>query len=143
MIDSEQKNQNISQEKFFTLSEFRQELGIPLILAKKLVVWGEDRNLAADKLNLALNEVVFLGVKTNRDYLKRILTLAEYREGKTFTHFVHTYAEKLKPKKRSNEDIALAIAAALLSKNDKSQNSHDSVTRSLNVWESLTGFRNI
>lgn len=27
-------------EKFFTLSEFRRELGIPLVLAKKLIVWG-------------------------------------------------------------------------------------------------------
>jgi len=27
--------------KLFTLSEFRRELGIPLILAKKLIVWGE------------------------------------------------------------------------------------------------------
>ena len=57
----------------------------------KLISWGENRDLAADKLNLALNEVVFLGVKTNRDYLKRILTLAEYRDGKTYTHFVKTY----------------------------------------------------
>lgn len=30
-----------SQEKFFTLSEFRHEVGIPLILAKKLIIWGE------------------------------------------------------------------------------------------------------
>ncbi|HAT73580.1 MAG: NRAMP family Mn2+/Fe2+ transporter [Candidatus Moranbacteria bacterium GW2011_GWF2_36_839] len=30
-----------SQEKFFTLSEFRHEVGIPLVLAKKLIVWGE------------------------------------------------------------------------------------------------------
>ncbi|MDO9181947.1 MAG: biotin carboxylase N-terminal domain-containing protein, partial [Bacteriovorax sp.] len=51
----------------------------------KLISWGENRNLAADKLNLALNEVVFLGVKTNRDYLKRILSLAEYRQGLTYT----------------------------------------------------------
>lgn len=30
-----------SQEKFFTLSEFRHEVGIPLVLAKKLIIWGE------------------------------------------------------------------------------------------------------
>lgn len=27
--------------KFLTLSEFRRELGIPLVLAKKLIIWGE------------------------------------------------------------------------------------------------------
>jgi len=37
----EQTKQPVSQEKLLTLSEFRRELGIPLILAKKLVVWGE------------------------------------------------------------------------------------------------------
>ena len=30
-----------SQEKFFTLSEFRHEVGISLVLAKKLIIWGE------------------------------------------------------------------------------------------------------
>ena len=29
------------KQKFFTLSEFRREVGIPLILAKRLIVWGE------------------------------------------------------------------------------------------------------
>lgn len=41
----EEKKQNInpvnqSKEQLFTLSEFRHEVGIPLVLAKKLVVWG-------------------------------------------------------------------------------------------------------
>lgn len=31
------------QPRVFTLSEFRRELGIPLILAKKLIIWGEVR----------------------------------------------------------------------------------------------------
>lgn len=38
VMDKENKKIN---EKLFTLSETRKELGIPLILAKKLVVWGE------------------------------------------------------------------------------------------------------
>ncbi|TAK97037.1 divalent metal cation transporter [Patescibacteria group bacterium] len=29
------------EQRLFTLSEFRRELGVPLILAKKLIVWGE------------------------------------------------------------------------------------------------------
>ncbi|MEI7890787.1 MAG: divalent metal cation transporter [bacterium] len=40
-----QPNADISVEKksenFLTLSEFRRELGVPLILVKKLIVWGE------------------------------------------------------------------------------------------------------
>ncbi len=33
--------ENKKQPKLYTLSEFRREVGIPLSLAKKLVVWGE------------------------------------------------------------------------------------------------------
>lgn len=36
-----------SQLRLFTLSEFRRELGIPLILAKKLIVWGEIESVKA------------------------------------------------------------------------------------------------
>ena len=35
------KVDNLSGEKFFTLSEFRHKAGIPLILAKKLISWRE------------------------------------------------------------------------------------------------------
>ncbi len=42
-----QTNQNDSQVKLLSLSEFRRELGIPLILAKKLIVWGEIQSVRA------------------------------------------------------------------------------------------------
>lgn len=113
----------------------------------KLISWGENRNLAADKLNLALNEVVFLGVKTNRDYLKRILNLPEYRDGLTFTHFVKTYEEKLRPKQKSKEEIALAVAAAIFSlkaPEGKTNNKNNGeLNSSSDVWNGLLGFRNI
>lgn len=37
----QKNNQASSNEKFFTLSEFRHEIGIPLLLARKLILWGE------------------------------------------------------------------------------------------------------
>lgn len=109
----------------------------------KLIAWGETRDLAADKLNEALNEVVFLGVKTNRNYLKRILSLAEYRQGLTFTHFVKTYEEKLKPRKKSAEEIAIAIAASLLNKKLNSQTPGAVSSFRNDVWSVLSSFRNI
>ena len=109
----------------------------------KLISWGEDRDLAADKLNLALNDIVFLGVKTNRNYLKRILTLPEYRQGLTYTHFVKTYEAKLKPPTKSNEEIALAIAAALFNTKIKPVSNSSESIKSPDVWISLAGFRNI
>ncbi len=108
----------------------------------KLIAWGENRNVAAKSLALALDEVLFLGVQTNRDYLKRILTLPEYLEGKTYTHFVKTYENKLRPQEKSKEAKALAIAAFLFSQK-KSSNEDVSINNKTDVWAALSGFRNI
>ena len=50
---------NKQNKNFLTLSEFRHELGIPLILAKKLVIWGEiEAEKAIDgSLRIAVSEV--------------------------------------------------------------------------------------
>ncbi|EKE11174.1 MAG: hypothetical protein ACD_15C00133G0025 [uncultured bacterium] len=40
-------NKKHSAEKIFTLSEFRREVGIPLVLAKKLILWGEVKSARA------------------------------------------------------------------------------------------------
>ncbi len=62
MIFMEQENeeQKINGEKFFTLSEFRHEIGIPLILARKLVFWGEVKASKAfdGTLQIAHSEVL-------------------------------------------------------------------------------------
>ena len=108
----------------------------------KLISWGENREVAAQKLNLALNDILFLGLRTNRDYLKRILTLPEFLAGTTYTHFVKTYEDKLQKKVATKEQRALAVAAFLLKKDQgKSVSSHEFKTNS--VWERLSGFRNI
>jgi len=108
----------------------------------KLISWGESREIAAQKLNLALNDVLFLGVRTNRDYLKRILTLPEYLEGKTYTHFVKTYEDKLKIKNPSQTQQALALAAFLLATKKGSETTINSA-QSQCPWTSLSGFRNV
>ena len=111
----------------------------------KLISWGETREIAAQKLNLALNDILFLGLKTNRDYLKRILTLPEFHEGKTYTHFVKTYEDKLQKRQPTKEQIALAVAAFLLKKdrNENNNGAAHSVSKSNSIWEGLSGFRNV
>lgn len=109
----------------------------------KLISWGENRTVAAQKLNLALNDILFLGVKTNRDYLKRILTLEEFHQGKTFTHFVKTYENKLQAQKATADQKALAVAAFLLGQKKVNENSAQLSSSSNCAWTSLQGFRNI
>lgn len=110
----------------------------------KLISWGENRNSAASKLVLALNEVVFLGdgLKTNRNYLQRILSSKPFLNGFTFTHFVNTYEQDLKPTMPTSDERALAIAAMLF---DTSVSIEATAVLGENggVWNDLVGFRSI
>ncbi len=47
MEKQDQATQNDPQPKLLSLSEFRRELGIPLILVKRLIVWGEIESVRA------------------------------------------------------------------------------------------------
>lgn len=108
----------------------------------KLIVHGDNREEAIHKMDLALNDIVFLGdgIKTNRDYLKRILKVKEYRQGKTYTHFVKTHEQELRPKEINKDEKALALAAFLFTQlNNKNNTNH----ASNDAWESLQGFRNV
>jgi 3-methylcrotonyl-CoA carboxylase alpha subunit len=106
----------------------------------KLIAFGETRDEAIKTMDLALNDIVFLGkgIKTNRSYLKRILKTEEFKKGLTYTHFVNTYADKLRPTNPTNDEFALAIAAYLFSKSTISHHSD-----SKDVWSRLEGFRNV
>jgi acetyl-CoA carboxylase biotin carboxylase subunit len=106
----------------------------------KLVVWGEERKTAISKTIQSLDEVLFLGVKTNRDYLKRILGHKEFVAGKTHTHFIPDHKSELGPRAMSEDQMAALIAAFAIGEGNPSKVSAISVNR--NPWTELTGFRN-
>ncbi len=106
----------------------------------KLVVWGEERKTAISKTIQSLDEVLFLGVKTNRDYLKRILAHKNFIDGKTHTHFIPDHKAELEPKKISEDEMAALIAAFTLGEGSQAKNIGTESLR--NPWTELTGFRN-
>ncbi len=106
----------------------------------KLVVWGEERKTAISKTIQSLDEVLFLGVKTNRDYLKRILGHKDFIAGKTHTHFIPDHKVDLVPATISDAQMAALIAAFSMSEGIPSKVSSMSVNK--NPWTELTGFRN-
>ena len=106
----------------------------------KLVVWGEDRKLAISKTIHSLDEVLFLGVKTNRDYLKRILGHQDFIAGKTHTHFIPDHKSELMPEELNQDHHAALIAA--LSFSQKKQTFIAGQETLTNPWTTLTGFRN-
>ncbi len=106
----------------------------------KLIVWGETRELAISKSIHSLDEVLFLGVKTNRDYLKRILGHEDFIAGLTHTHFIPDHRQELEPKEMMNDHLASFIAALSFSQKRKVFSATAEITS--NPWTSLSGFRN-
>ncbi|MCA9791844.1 MAG: 3-methylcrotonyl-CoA carboxylase, partial [Candidatus Eremiobacteraeota bacterium] len=54
----------------------------------KLVVWGETRAAALQKMLWALRHFVVLGVTTNLEFLAEVLAHPEFEAGNTHTHFL-------------------------------------------------------
>lgn len=54
----------------------------------KLIVYGEDRLAAIDRMRTALEETAIFGVKTNIPLLHAIATHPAFQEGRTYTNFL-------------------------------------------------------
>ena len=109
-------------------------------LLGKLITWGKERQDAIASLFLSLDDIPFLGLKTNRDYLKRILAHPQFLDGRVSTAFVQNYLKELLPLKLSLRQKSLAIAAFIFSQNVKSWRNDKSAPTT--CWDSLAGFRN-
>tara|TARA_Y100000590_G_scaffold470768_1_gene669797 strand:- start:22835 stop:24328 length:1494 start_codon:yes stop_codon:yes gene_type:complete len=107
----------------------------------KLIGWADSREKAITKVRESLNDYPFLGLKTNREYLGRVLEHKMFIKGETFTHFVETYSEDLKKPELSDEEVAKLIGAKHMAGN-KSSVRKSSSTENYNCWTQLSGFRN-
>lgn len=108
----------------------------------KLIVWSTERDKAIHKMDLALEDYPFLGLKTNREYLKRILKHPTFLKGETFTHFVQTFEEDLRPKDPSLEELAVVLAKTQLIKGGEvSSRQSESGNAIETSWDRLSGFR--
>lgn len=84
----------------------------------KLIVHESDRFGAISKMQEALNDVVFAGTKTNRDFLKRVLGHKDFVNGDYHTHFLEQNIKSLE-KENPGRLTTLATAAALIFKDQK------------------------
>jgi len=88
-------------------------------LMAKIVVHAEDRAQAIQRMERALAETAVLGIETNRDYLRAILTHPVFRAGEATTAFVEREMAGWAPDAQdgvSRDDalIAAAVSEALL-----------------------------
>lgn len=109
----------------------------------KIISWGRTREEALSKMMVTLDDVVFLGLKTNRDYLKRILSHPKFGNGDFDTKFVEeNKADLLKKENDDKNPIALAIAAYFLKIRGNSDTNTSIKDNRTSPWQDLGGFRN-
>ena len=93
----------------------KSSLNYDPMLAK--VVWhADDRDECIHKMHEALEDCVFAGRKTNRSYLKRILSHQKFINGPYTTSFIENEKESLKKDNFSQWQLAPYFAAAVLYK---------------------------
>ena len=89
----------------------------------KLIVWGEDRNTALQRLFRALSEYYVAGLTTNIDFLRHITQHPEFRDARLSTQFIEQHRASL----LRSDDTALArlvVLAALYHVLSKQQLAH-------------------
>ncbi len=64
-------------------------------MISKLITWGKTRNEAITRMQRSLEEYYIMGIKTSIDFLKRIMEVREFIEGKYDTHFIETHEKEL------------------------------------------------
>jgi acetyl-CoA carboxylase biotin carboxylase subunit len=95
-------------------------------MISKLIVWATSRNFALERMRRVLYEYKITGVKTNIDYLRRIMDNLEFVQGNYTTHFIDDNTNKLQKGNELEDEIEdMAIIAAYI---DYVVNSNDSPT---------------
>lgn len=100
----------------------------------KLVVWGEDREIALKKLKNCLDKYHISGVTTNIEFLKRLATNQKFRDMDLDTHFIERYRSDLFPERKTQDEIYVLGAVALMTEQQVASQS----TPKLNVFSTLS-----
>ena len=118
----------------------------------KLIVYGEDRSAAIQRLQSALEQTAISGVITNIPLLHAISIHPAFRQGQTYTNFLTTHRMlHSEPEQELPEDVLIAAALATIqgeTNNQSAQPPQDSFkqTKKLeegNPWHSLGPWRMI
>jgi acetyl-CoA carboxylase biotin carboxylase subunit len=83
-------------------------------ILSKLIVWGENRSDALERMKKALDNYILLGVTTSIPYLKAILEHEKFISGETFTDFIPTYMSEWKPPEVSGDSLKAALVSVVL-----------------------------
>ncbi len=76
----------------------------------KIITWGRDRSEALDKMIVALEDTIVLGVTTNLNYLLAILRELHFRKGNTVTKYLEQHMADWPQQEMEDQDAWLAAA---------------------------------
>jgi 3-methylcrotonyl-CoA carboxylase alpha subunit len=105
----------------------------------KLIVHGDTRLAAINELNNALQQLHIIGVKNNRSFLRKLIALDDFVDGKINTGFIEEHTADLK--KVVNTDIAPILCAAALQLVLNSSKNTVYSTDIFSPWTEKDGFR--
>ena len=109
----------------------------------KLIVWGQNRDEAIERMKRALLEYRILGLKHNIPYLYRIFKHQKFIEGKYDTRFIELYSDDLKENTTKNQEKldAAAIAVFLDYYNKAKYNTPTNQNQGQNNWRNSARIR--
>jgi acetyl-CoA carboxylase biotin carboxylase subunit len=100
----------------------------------KLIATASDRESAINRIRMALNGTVILGLTTNIEFLKAVLEQPAFIDGNLHTGFIPQYLPDWKPPALSDEDLAFALAVASLPSERKTVSSGDGSQEIPSPW---------
>ncbi|MDE5784546.1 MAG: acetyl-CoA carboxylase biotin carboxylase subunit, partial [Prevotella sp.] len=109
-------------------------------MLSKLIVWATNRKYALERMRRALYEYKITGIKTNIDYLRRLMAARDYVKGDYTTHFIEENQDRLleAPDKTQAEKMALAAAYIdYIVNNNTSQPAATTDQRPISRWRAF------
>jgi acetyl-CoA carboxylase, biotin carboxylase subunit len=88
-------------------------------LVAKLIVWGDDRPAAVERMLRALAEYTVVGVKTSLPALTRIVAHPDFRAGRLSTGFLERVLPELRP--HDGRLATVAVIAAVLAEHERTR----------------------
>ena len=107
-------------------------------MISKLVVWGNNRDEAIDRMKRALKFFKVTGVKTSIPFLYKIMDVPAFKKGRYTTHFIQNHEKELKTTEHCSEEYQdMAAVAAFLDylKAAESDHSNNHVNGNHSAWK--------
>ncbi|MBD3272867.1 ATP-grasp domain-containing protein [Candidatus Dependentiae bacterium] len=120
-----------------------EKMEIPVFfdpMLAKITTWGKNRDKTIKNMLLFLNKLKIEGIKTNIEFLKKILNSKKFLSGKINTQSIEKNEIKIykTAKKQNTEDekeIALIISTILLDQKENNQNSCKTNKWRIQQWQ--------